>query len=134
MDVQREMSKVGLLGQRSAKPLALSTLGKLLRNPFYCGVFVHKGELHQGVHVPMITKKTFDDIQIALLNAAKPQDGYRKQKGVLFLNFANCGSCGYAITAERHIKRSGLHFHYYRFGAAPIKHIRSRLLSDSCNL
>ena len=113
-ELQREMSKVGLRGQRSGKPLSLPTLSDLLRNPFYYGVFLHKGELHQGIHVPMITKKTFDDIQQVLLDLGKPQNGYRKQKGFLFLNFATCGSCGYAITAERHIKRSGLKFHYYR--------------------
>ena len=113
-DVQREMSRIGLRGQRSGKPLALSTIGGLLQNPFYYGVFIHKGELHQGVHVPMITKKTFDDIQYALLDLGKPQNGHRKQKGFLFLNFATCGSCGYAVTGERHIKRSGLKFHYYR--------------------
>lgn len=26
-------------------------------NPFYYGVFAHKAEIHQGVHVPMITKR-----------------------------------------------------------------------------
>jgi len=35
-------------------------------------------------------------------------------KNFLFLNFAICGECGYAITAERHIKKSGLKFVYYR--------------------
>ena len=108
------MSDIGLLGPRNGKPLPLPTLSKVLRNPFYCGVFVHKGELHQGIHAPMITKKTFDEIQHVLLDLGKPQNGYRKQKGFLFLNFATCGSCGHAITGERHIKRSGLKFHYYR--------------------
>jgi site-specific DNA recombinase len=114
MDVQREMTKAGLVGQRNGKPLALSTISDLFRNPFYYGVFAHKEELHQGVHVPMISKKVFDQIQFVLLDVGRPQNGYRKQKGFLFLGFANCGECGYAITGERHIKRSGLKFHYYR--------------------
>jgi site-specific DNA recombinase len=114
MEVQRGLTKSGIVGERTGKPLSLSTIGHLLRNPFFYGVFNHKGELHQGVHVPLITKKTFDEIQLVLLDTGKPQNGYRKQKGFLFLNFATCGSCGYAITAERHIKRSGLKFHYYR--------------------
>lgn len=86
----------------------------LLANPFYYGVFVHKGEVHQGIHVPMITKQTFDDIQKALVAVGKPRHDRRHGKGFLFLNFARCGSCGYAITAERHIKKRGLRFLYNR--------------------
>src|SRR5437868_4937266 len=81
----------------------------LLANPFYYGVFVHKGEVHQGIHVPMITKQTFDDPKSSSCGW-KPRHGRRHGKGFLFLNFARCGSCAYAITAERHIKKSGLRF------------------------
>ncbi|MFA7151891.1 MAG: zinc ribbon domain-containing protein, partial [Candidatus Paceibacterota bacterium] len=35
-------------------------------------------------------------------------------KNLLFRNFAVCGECGYSITVERHIKKSGLKFIYYR--------------------
>ena len=113
-DVQRALTRAGLVGQRSQKPLKFSTIGDLLRNPFYYGAFVHKGEVHQGIHQPMISKKMFDEIQMILLDIGKPENGSRKQKGFLFLDFATCSSCGYAITGERHIKRSGLKFHYYR--------------------
>jgi site-specific DNA recombinase len=122
MDFQRALTSAGILGPRSGKPLRLSPIGKILRNPFYYGAFVHKGEVHQGVHQPMMTKKMFDEIQEILLDTGKPQNGYRKQKGFLFLNFANCASCGHAITAERHIKRSGLKFHYYRCTHKSKKH------------
>jgi hypothetical protein len=47
--------------------LSLSSIGNFLRNPFYYGVFLHKGEMHQGIHAPMISKKTFDEIQGALV-------------------------------------------------------------------
>ena len=111
--LQKEMAAMGLVGARTKKPLPLSSIGNILHNPFYYGVFVHKGEQHQGAHVPMISKKTFDEVQAALVAHAKPRDR-RQGKGFLFLDFATCGSCGYAITAERHIKKSGLRFHYYR--------------------
>jgi len=110
---QRELASVGIVGKLTGKPLTLSSIVNLLRNPFYYGVFTHKGELHQGTHVPMISKQTFDDIQKALVTVGKPR--HRKvEKGFTFLDFAICGSCGYCITAERHIKKSGLRFHYYR--------------------
>jgi hypothetical protein len=110
---QKELAAAGIIGERSKKPLPLSSIGSLLRNPFYYGVFSHKGELHQGVHVPMITKQTFDDIQKALVIVGKPRRR-RGEKNFLFLDFATCQSCGYSITGERHIKKSGLQFHYYR--------------------
>src|ERR1051326_7958821 len=43
-DFHRALIKAGLFGQRGSQPIPYSTMGKLLRNPFYYGVFVHKGE------------------------------------------------------------------------------------------
>ena len=112
--LQQEATKLGITGRQNNKPvLHLSTLGNLLRCQFYYGVFVHKGEIHQGMHVPMISKKTFDEIQAALVAVAKPRKR-QDLKGFFFLDFATCGSCGHCITGERHIKTSGRRFHYYR--------------------
>jgi site-specific DNA recombinase len=111
--IQKELAAAGVTGYRSFKPLPLSSIGNFLRNPFYYGVFLHKGEMHQGIHAPMISKKTFDEIQAALATVGKPR---KKQgdKGFLFLNFATCASCGHCITGERHTKKSGRRYHYYR--------------------
>ncbi|PIU44031.1 MAG: hypothetical protein COS96_01095, partial [Candidatus Nealsonbacteria bacterium CG07_land_8_20_14_0_80_39_13] len=95
------------------KPLHLSTIQGILKNPFYYGMFLYRGELHQGSHKPMISKKLFDKIQEALISNGKPRKK-RGPKNFQFLNFAVCGECGYSITAERHIKKSGLRFVYYR--------------------
>ena len=62
----------------------------------------------------MISKATFDEIQKARVATAKPRHNRNADKGLLFLNFATCGECGYGITGERHVKRSGLRFLYYR--------------------
>ena len=60
----------------------------------------------------MISKKLFDKIQEALVANGKPRKK-RGEKGLLYKGFAVCGECGYAITAERKIKKSGLVYHYY---------------------
>src|ERR1051325_8126923 len=70
--------------------------------------------MHQGSHVPMISKATFDEIQSARVARAKPRHNREQDKGLRFLNFASCGCCGYAISGERHVKKSGLRFLYYR--------------------
>ncbi|MDE2233224.1 MAG: recombinase zinc beta ribbon domain-containing protein, partial [Patescibacteria group bacterium] len=109
--IQRKMFSLGLVG-KDGKHLALSTVQKVLTNPFYYGHFRYRGEIHQGSHKPMITKKLFDEIQVALVQNGKPRKK-RGEKGLLYKGFAVCGECGYAITAERKIKKSGLVYHYY---------------------
>ena len=61
----------------------------------------------------MISKQTFDDIQKGTVTVGKPRR-HREKAKFLFLNFATCDLCGYSITGERQIKKSGLQFHYYR--------------------
>jgi len=111
--ILNEMTRVGLVGGQCGRRLCLSSVGHLLENPFYYGAFHHKGVLHQGSHVPMVSKKTWDDIQLARIAVSKPRKG-RGDKGLMFLNFATCGSCGHCITGERHTKKSGRRYYYYR--------------------
>ena len=110
--IQSKMFSLGLVG-KVGRPPHLSTIQKILTNPFYYGHFRYRGEVHQGSHKPMISKKLFDKIQEALILNGKPRKK-RGPKNFQFLNFAVCGECGYSITAERHIKKSGLKFVYYR--------------------
>ncbi|HDO25778.1 MAG TPA: recombinase family protein [Nitrospirae bacterium] len=109
-----KMFSLGLIGSRSKKKFALSSIEHTLKNPFYYGHFLYRGELHEGTHKPMISKKLFDRIQQVLKDTGKPRKKRPAKKPFLFLNFAQCGECGYSITAERHIKKSGLEFVYYR--------------------
>ena len=109
--IQSKMFSLGLVS-KEGKPLHLSTIQGILSNPFYYGHFKYRGEIHQGSHKPMISKKLFDKIQEALISNGKPREK-RGPKNFQFLNFAVCGECGYAITAERKIKKSGLKYHYY---------------------
>ncbi|MBU6431071.1 MAG: recombinase family protein [Patescibacteria group bacterium] len=110
--IQRKMFSVGLVG-KTGKPLALASVDHILTNPFYYRHFQYRGEVHAGSHKPMISKKLFDQIQEARITNGKPRKK-RGPKNFQFLGFATFGVCGYAITAERHIKKSGLKFIYYR--------------------
>jgi len=110
--IQSKMFSLGLVG-RDNKPIHLSTIGHILQNPFYYGMFYFKGELVQGSHKPMISKKLFDKIQIALRDNGKPRKNLIK-KTPLFYNLARCGDCGYVITAEKKRKPSGREYIYYR--------------------
>jgi len=109
--IRNKMFSLGLVG-KDGKPLHLSSILRILTNPFYYGHFRYRGEVHEGSHKPMISKKLFDRIQEALITNGKPRKK-RGDKNFQFLGFATCGECGYAITAERKIKRNGKIYHYY---------------------
>ena len=85
-----------------------------LSNPFYYGVFLHKGELHQGTHAPMISKQTFDDIQKALVAVGKP----RQASGTTRVSSSSISPpAGHAAIASPQSgtpRRAVCRFHYYR--------------------
>src|SRR3989338_975748 len=109
--IQGKMFSLGLVS-KTGKSLHLASIVHVLKNPFYYVHFQYRGEVHQGSHKPMISKKLFDRVQEALIMNGKPRKK-RGPKNFLFLNFAVCGECGYTITAERKIKKSGKKYHYY---------------------
>src|SRR3989339_209732 len=53
------------------KPLK-DKISWILSNTFYYGHFKFKGEIHEGVHSPIITKKLWDLVQVALHQRSKP--------------------------------------------------------------
>jgi len=110
--IQAKMFSLGLVGKDGNK-MALSSIQKILTKSFYYGVISYDGELYQGSHKPMISKETFDKIQVALKDHSKPRHK-RKERELQFLGFAKCGDCNYAITAERKFKPSGREYVYYR--------------------
>ena len=67
-------------------------------------------EITEALNTPR--QGAFDKIQEALVANGKPRKK-RGEKGLLYKGFAVCGECGYAITAERKIKKSGLVYHYH---------------------
>ena len=109
--IRDKMFSLGLVG-KNGKPLHLASIQKILTNPFYYGHFRYRGEVHEGSHTPMISKKLFDEIQEALVLNGKPRKK-RGDKNFPFLGFATCSECGYAITGERKVKRNGKVYHYY---------------------
>src|SRR3989344_1095749 len=78
--------------------LSTSCIQRMLKNPFYYGTFRFNGELYEGSHEPIISKKLFDDVQQVMNNRGKKK---RKRKyEFAFSGFMKCGKCGCLITAE----------------------------------
>ncbi|MBL7159886.1 recombinase family protein [Candidatus Microgenomates bacterium] len=96
-DLQKFSKSFGLLS-RNGNVLPLSTIQHLLQNPFYYGLFKYKGEIYQGAHKPMITKKLFEKCQKVMADRSRPKK--LKQKQYAFRGLFKCGECGCSITSE----------------------------------
>ena len=57
----------------SGKNFPKDQIKRLLTNPFYYGHFKYAGEIHEGKHAPIISKKLFDDVQATLAKRGRPQ-------------------------------------------------------------
>ncbi len=88
------------LGLRSMKSeeLSVSVMHEILRNPIFCGLMRYGGEIHEGKHEPIITKKLFDQCQEVMMRKSKPKG--KGLKEYIYRGFFHCGECGCFITTE----------------------------------
>jgi len=86
------------LKRKSGKELAVSNYQKLLKNPIYTGLMRYNGEIFEGKHEPIISKKLFNSVQEVMMRKSKPKS--RGLKEYLYRGFFRCGECGCFITTE----------------------------------
>jgi len=91
-----KINSLGLTGCKN-KPMSISQYQHTLRNPIYYGVFRYKGEIYEGTHEPIITKKLFDKCQEVMKNRGRPK---KVEKHFVLRGLMRCGECGRMITAE----------------------------------
>ena len=101
---------------RTGKNFAKDKIKRILTNPFYYGHFRYLGEVHEGKHTPIMSKKLFDQVQTALAQRGRPQKGPTASQ--VFCGLLRCATCNLAITAEKkvkHQKNGNVHeYVYYR--------------------
>lgn len=103
-------------------PLALSSVYRLLANPFYAGIIVWDGQTYPGKHEAIVTIDEFEQVRSLLQRPGR----IRPQRHVFpFTGMIRCGSCGLAVTAEHKYKPSGRHYVYY--------HCTKRRLESRCD-
>ena len=66
--LQQKLTDLGLTTRPSAKrptpkPLAVSTIHRLLADPYYTGIVTFKGKQYPGRHKPLISQELFDRVQ-----------------------------------------------------------------------
>lgn len=90
---------------RTGKEVAHSTIGRILTNPFYYGVFEWNKMKTEGKHKPLIDKETFDLCQYAAASHRNFTTRERKHD-FLLRGFVFCKACGLRYTAEWHPVKS----------------------------
>jgi site-specific DNA recombinase len=85
---------------RNQKMLTRGHITKMLTNPFYYGHFRYAGDVHEGKHEPLISKRLFDEAQAVLKSRYKWSRNHTPVKAKAFLGLLHCSTCGGAITAE----------------------------------
>jgi len=119
----KEYSLKGKLG----KNIAVGNIPTILQNIFYIGLMKYKGEIFEGKHKPLISKKLFNKVQETLKQRGRVQEVKRHR--FPFVGLMRCASCGASITAE--IQKG---HNYYRCtkkkGPCPEKYLREEILLD----
>ena len=95
-EIRDKINSLGMTA-RSGKPLSISQYQFILKNPLYYGVFRYKGEVYEGTHEPIITKKLFDRCQEVMARRGRPK---KAEKTFALRGLMRCGECGRMITAE----------------------------------
>ena len=101
-DIAIFLASRGIL-TKSGKQFPKDKIKRMLTNPFYYGHFRYFGEIHEGKHKAIISKKLFDQVQATLTHRGRPQKG--KTTPQIFCGLLRCGSCNMAVTAEHKMKR-----------------------------
>ena len=110
---------------RLGRKINPSTIKRKLSNRFYLGILDYKGELHKGIHKPIISKTLFDAVQRQINRIEKPR--YKLGKNFPFIGLARCGECGGAITCESH------HRKYKNGNSPPFTYYRSTKKFGKCS-
>jgi site-specific DNA recombinase len=105
-EIRKKLSELGLNISKQA-------LSSMWRNPFYCGVLVHKmldGEVVYGKWEKLVTKQEFFIVQQILdgNNFGYKQDKSNPNRPLS--GFINCSECGNRLTGYE-VKKKGLHYY-----------------------
>ena len=87
------------LSRKNGKVLSVSNYQQILRNPIFTGLMRYGGEIYEGKHEPIITKKLFDTVQEVMSRKSKPHS--KGLKPYIYRGFFRCGECGCFITTEQ---------------------------------
>ena len=114
------MAKEPVYSKRSANRGKITYISRnkvydILTNPFYYGVMCVNNKLYKHQYEPIIDKALFDRVQKVLTK--NTSQGHQTEYGNLdfaFRGLIKCSTCGCTISPEKHTKKSGKSYVYYK--------------------
>lgn len=103
-DIYRWLKDDMKFKSRNDKPLTLSNVFTILRNPFYCGLLEYprkSGKWNIGRQEPIVSQELFKKVQ-EKMDSHKPHGPARKE--FAFTRLIKCGLCNSGVTAEEKFK------------------------------
>ena len=94
----------GLSFRKSKQKIPQNTLHKILRKKIYTGDFDFNGTTYHGTHQPLVTRQTWDRVQMILDH--RHRNKHRKVKhDFLFQGLVTCGHCRCSLVGEKKKQR-----------------------------
>jgi site-specific DNA recombinase len=98
----------------------------ILKNVKYIGYIKHAGEIYQGIHVPIVSRETFDLAQRYLFDRYIPREPKGKNTTkYMLLGLLRCGVCGKRMiidVSQRYSKDRSKKSYYYYYICTGNKH------------
>src|SRR5262249_22599829 len=88
----------------------MSSIYKILNNPFYAGMIVWNGQSYQGRHERVVSIDEFNVVRRWLARLGLPK---QQRREFAFTGMIRCGGCGLSVTAGHKVHRHGHHYVYY---------------------
>ena len=98
---------------RTGKKLHKSRMAAMLRNIFYVGKLKIKDKIYNGKHEPLTDMSTFLKVQ-EVLDLHNRMSNRSRKHHFLLSGFLICRECNSQLIGQKHIKKSGLIYDYYR--------------------
>ena len=94
-----------------SKPLTITGLHKLLRNPYYKGEIRYRGVTYPGLHEPLVDPQTYQQVQ-DLLSAHNVAGTHQRTNQHYLRGSAYCGTCGSRLMLTTARNRWGTKYLY----------------------
>lgn len=107
---KRRVTKTGKVS--GGKPFFRGHIYTILKNPVYIGKIVHKGEVYEGEHSPIIDQETWDRTQALLEKNAPNRTTRRNTKSTALLAGLLEDADGHPLVPQACTTR-GVKYHYY---------------------
>ena len=117
----------------SNKPISLSTVAHILRNPVYAGKVRWNDLTLPGEHKPIVSDELFDHAQTLMKKRVRKKRVYKE---FLLSGLVKCSACGFTMTNSFTNKKSS-RYYYYRctsnikgIGDCPVKQVNAQKLES----